>query len=117
MQEFMHYMSIKLGVVREKPGILMLNEVQYSKGILTLLQEIVQQEHIQVKIVATSVTDILPQAIILPEEALQIIHIYPLDFFEFLEDKGMYTEYLTLSSFSKILIKEIQPLFDEYLIW
>ena len=31
VQEFMYYMSIKLGVTWNEPGILMLNEIQYSK--------------------------------------------------------------------------------------
>lgn len=116
IQEFMYYMSIKIGVIWHEPGILMLNEIQYSKWILELLQKIVQQPSVQIKILATSVTDITENEIILAPEALHIIHIYPLDFFEFLEDKWMHTKYLSLSSFSKILIKEIQPLFDEYLI-
>lgn len=117
ISEFMHYMSIKLGVVREEAWLLMLNEIQYSKGILHLLQEIVLLPHVRITLVATSVTDILPEEITLHADALALLHVYPLDFFEFLEDKGMHTQYLSLSTFSKILIKEIQPLFDEYLIW
>lgn len=115
--ELKKYMEIKLGIDFHTPSLLMLNEIQYSKDLIKLLIQLTNDEHIHTKIIATSVTDIDQKLLAKVAEKSTTIHIYPLDFFEFLEDKQIHTQYFNLHNFSKILLQEIQPYFQEYLIW
>ena len=80
-------MQIKLGINFDKESILMLNEIQYSKDIIEIIIQLLQDTNVKTKIIATTVYDI-------PEHILQrvqgrstCLHVYPLDFFEFLEEK------------------------------
>lgn len=117
LDEFKHYMQIKLGINFDKESILMLNEIQYSKDIIEIIIQLLQDTNVKTKIIATTVYDI-------PEHILQrvqgrstCLHVYPLDFFEFLEEKWIHTKYFSLNNFSKIMVQEVQQQFEEYLIW
>lgn len=54
--DFIQYMQIRYGVRFDKPGILLLNEIQYSKNMGSILHDLVKKHKTQLKIIATSIT-------------------------------------------------------------
>lgn len=119
-REFMNYFNIRFGIQFDQPGLLLLNEIQYSKDIVALLFRLCSDTSVKTKIIATSVSDPdISSYTERPEAKLRTscVTIYSMDFYEFLEHKGIHTQYLTTATYSKILLQEIQPILDEYLIW
>lgn len=116
--DFKWYMQIKYGINFEERNLLLLNEIQYSKNILNILHQLAWDKNCHTIIVATGIIHTLH------EEYQTIIHtpwvktltIHPLGFFDFLDYKGIHTTYLSLDKPSIVMIKELQWLFDEYLI-
>jgi len=115
--DFIGYMQIKYGIDFQQPNILLLNEIQYSKNILHLMYEFLSY-HFATQIIATGV---LPKEdpyyyTLLTIDTVETITVYPFSFFDFLAQKNIYTDYLSLSKPSQVVFREIQSLFDEYLI-
>jgi predicted AAA+ superfamily ATPase len=54
--DFIQFMQIKHGVVFSEPGVLLLNEIQYSKNMGQILHDLVKTHKTKLKIVATSIT-------------------------------------------------------------
>lgn len=115
--DFMSYMQIKFGIDFFQQNLLLLNEIQYSKNLWSIVNDLLLNRKIKTKIIATGVTlgDFYSPINLSPQE-YKIITVYPLDFFEFLEHKQIHTQYLTTDQFSPIMFKEIEKIFDEFLI-
>ncbi len=116
--DFMQYMQIRHGVHFEEPWVLLLNEIQYSKNMWSILHDLIKKHKIALKIIATSITqweykDFLQ----LREDDYEVITVHTLSFLEFLEYKWFHTAYINPYTFSGILAEEIQPLLQEFLNW
>jgi predicted AAA+ superfamily ATPase len=48
-------MQIKYGINFYEHNILLLNEIQYSKNIISVLHELIEDKEIQTKIIATGI--------------------------------------------------------------
>lgn len=106
-------MRIKVGIDFETESLLFLNETQYSKEIGSIISSLIENTSIKTTFIVTSITEI---AVNHNHHSISI-EIYPMSFFEFLESRGIHTTYLSIQNYSEILLREIQPLLDEYLIW
>ena len=117
-EDFKWYMQIKYGINFYEHNLLLLNEIQYSKNILSLFEELIQDKEMKTTIIATGI--IHPQQEdyqkLIKSGQATTITIHPLWFFEFLDNKNIHTTYLSIDRPSMVMFKEIQSLFDEYLI-
>lgn len=115
--DFVSYMQIKYGINFQENNLLLLNEIQYSKKILTIFHELLSYEY-ATQIVATGIinTEDEEYKLLIVSGSACSIMVHPLSFFEFLDSKHIHTTYLTLDKSSVVIFKEIQALFDEYLI-
>lgn len=113
------YMQIKYGINFYEHNILLLNEIQYSKNIISVLHELIEDKEIQTKIIATGIIQTHQEEYdtLIQSWTTQTITIHPLSFFDFLDYKWIHTTYLTIDKPSQIMFKELQLLLDEYLIW
>lgn len=114
--DFIQFMQIKHWVDFDKPGILLLNEIQYSKNMGSILHDLIKKNKTPLKIVATSITqweykDFLQ----LHEDDYEVITVHTLSFLEFLEYKWFHTTYINPYTFSDILAQEMKPLLQEFL--
>jgi predicted AAA+ superfamily ATPase len=116
--DFIGYMQIKYGIDFQDNNLLLLNEIQYSKKLLTIFHELLALD-IKTQIIATGIvhTDDEEYKILLKSGQACTITVHPLGLFDFLDAKSIHTNYLTLSKPSPVMFKEIQHLFDEYLVW
>lgn len=116
--DFKGYMQIKYGIDFSLPHILLLNEIQYSKNFLKILDELLHDANVKTMIIATGVIPIHHEDYdrLSASDAVMTLSIYPLGFFDFLEYKGLHTTYLSIDNPSSIIFKELQGLLDEYLI-
>ena len=113
--DFMQYVQIKYGVDFHSPGLLLLNEIQYSKNIGTILHDLLKKEKVKIKIIATSISQgEYKKFLQLREDDYEIITVHTLSFLEFLAYKGFHTNYIDPYKFSPILAHEIQPLLQEF---
>lgn len=110
-------MQIKYGINFSEHNILLLNEIQYSKNILNVFHDLIQDTSMKTTIIATGIIQKQSSEYKLLYEsgAISTLTIQPLGFFDFLNYKGIHTTYLTLNNPSPIMFKEIQGLLDEYL--
>lgn len=116
--DFVSYLQIKYGINFQEHNLLLLNEIQYSKKIFTIFQELLDL-HTTVQIIATGVihTEDEDYRVLAQSASVSVITVHPLSFFEFLDAKNIHTTYLTMEKPSTVVFREIQILFDEYLIW
>ncbi len=116
--DFVSYMQIKYGIDFAERNLLLLNEIQYSKKILTIFQELLSYNY-DTQIIATGIvhTDDDEYISLAASWMVHSITVHPLSFFEFLDSKKIHTTYLTIDKSSIVIFKEIQTLFDEYLTW
>ena len=117
--DFKWYMQIKYGINFYENNILLLNEIQYSKNFINVLEELLQDSDINTIIIVTGIIQQQSEEYqkILSWGKTTTITIHPLWFFDFLQYKNIHTTYLTLDNPSQIMFREIQTLLDEYLIW
>lgn len=117
--DFRWYMQIKYGINFHERNLLLLNEIQYSKNIIKVLEELLQDHNIQTTIIATGIIQTHEENYLTLIQSWQVktITIHPLWFFDFLDNKNIHTTYLSIDKPSSVMFKEIQSLFDEYLIW
>jgi len=115
VSDFVNYMKIKFGATFWSDELILLNEIQYSKNIYPILQNLSERSFFKAKIIAT--WGFVPWIEKNPQnENFEIIKVYPLSFFEFLEYKWIHTKYLNINNFSKIMLREVEILFDEFLM-
>ena len=115
--DFKWYMQIKYGINFHENNVLLLNEIQYSKNFIAVLEELLHDTNIQTTIIATG---IIPSHTTIYQKLVQTskvitITVHPLWFFDFLVYRWIHTTYLTLDNPSPIMFKELQGIFDEYL--
>lgn len=115
--DFKGYMQIKYGINFAEHNILLLNEIQYSKNILNVFHDLIQDQSIGTTIIATGIIQKQSSEykLLYDSGKISTLTIQPLWFFDFLNYKGIHTTYLTLDNPSLIMFKEIQWLLDEYL--
>ena len=111
--DFRGYMQIKYGINFQEPSLLLLNEIQYSKNIISVLDELIQDTTIKTTIIVTGIAQ--TQSEEYQNLQKQTISIHPLSFFDFLYYRGIHTTYLTIDNPSPIMFKELQGLLEEYL--
>lgn len=116
--DFRWYMQIKYGINFHEHNILLLNEIQYSKNIISVLQELLEDLELQTTIIATGIIQTHQEDYntLIQSWQVKTITIHPLGFFNFLDHKDIHTTYLNIDKPSQVMFKEIQLLFDEYLI-
>ncbi len=112
-------MQIKYGINFHETNLLLLNEIQYSKNIIWVLHELLQDPDIQTTIIATGIIQTHQDDYLnlLQSGKVETITIHPLWFFDFLDYKGIHTTYLNIDKPSQVMFKELQWLLDEYLVW
>jgi len=76
------------------------------------LHEYVQLPDVRAKIVATGI--VRPSTLVDPKVCF--LPVFPLSFHEFLEYKEIRIEHITVETTSKLLLKELQKVYDEYLL-
>lgn len=115
--DFRGYMQIKYGINFQEPSLLLLNEIQYSKNIISVLDELIQDATIKTTIIVTGIAQTQSEEYqnLQKSELTQTISIHPLSFFDFLYYRGIHTTYLTIDNPSPIMFKELQGLLEEYL--
>jgi predicted AAA+ superfamily ATPase len=124
--EFVQYMQIKHGLDMTKPGLLFLDEIQYSKSIGTILHDLFQQmlthspqgaaSPIRIKILATGISHGGYQEFLgLHPSEYSVLPIYTISYIEYLEYKGFHMDYFAPGKFSAILAQEMRPLLQEFL--
>lgn len=89
-----------------------LNETHYSHKFEQILHAYVQLPNVRAKIVATGI--VRPSTLIDPKVCF--LPVFPLSFHEFLEHKHIRIEHITMQTTSKLLLKELQKVYDEYLL-
>ena len=116
--DFRWYMQIKYGIDFAERAIMLLNEVQYSKNLLWVLKELLQDSTIQTTFVLSGVLHIhsWEYRALMDEKSATTITVHPLSFFDFLRFKSIHTDYLNINHPSPIMFQELQGLLDEYLI-
>lgn len=116
--DFVSYMQIKYGIDFWSDNLLLLNEIQYSKKLLTIFHELLQQ-NIVTQIIATGIvhTDDIEHTTLVNTGKVSTITVHALTFYDFLDVKNIHTDYLTLEKSSSVVFREIQSHFDEYLTW
>jgi hypothetical protein len=117
-EDFRWYMQIKYGINFSEPSLLLLNEIQYSKNILSIFLELLQDNKINTTIIATWIIHSQDKDYnkLIESGKVKTITVHPLSFFDFLNIKNIHTTYLSIEKPSLVMFKEIQWLFDEYLI-
>ena len=117
VDDFVWYMQIKYGIDFNQPNLLLLNEIQYSKDILQIFNELLAR-NIRTQIIATGIIHTRSQEYqqLIQSRYVRTITVYPFSFFDFLDMKDIHTTYLSLQNPSQVVFKEIQWLFDEYMI-
>ena len=115
--DFRGYMQIKYGIDFQEPSLLLLNEIQYSKNIISVLDELIQDNTIKTTIIVTGIAQTQSEEYqnLQKSELTQTISIHPLSFFDFLYYRGIHTAYLTIDNPSPIMFRELQDLLEEYL--
>ena len=115
--DFRWYMQIKYGINFHERNLLLLNEIQYSKNIIGVLHELLQDIDIQTTIIATGIIQTHQDDYLnlIQSGKVETITIHPLGFFDFLDYKGIHTTYLNIDKPSQVMFKELQWLLDEYL--
>lgn len=115
--DFRGYMQIKYGIDFHEPSLLLLNEIQYSKNIISVLDELIQDNTIKTTIIVTGIAQTQSEEYqnLQKSELTQTISIHPLSFFDFLYYRGIHTTYLTIDNPSPIMFRELQDLLEEYL--
>lgn len=89
-----------------------LNETHYSHQLEQILHAYVQLPDVRAKIVATGI--VRPSTLVDPKVCF--LPVFPLSFHEFLEHKHIRIEHITMQTTSKLLLKELQKVYDEYLL-
>jgi uncharacterized protein len=117
-EDFRWYMQIKYGINFSEPSLLLLNEIQYSKNILSIFLELLQDSEVKTTIIATWIIHSQDEHYnsLVASWAAKTITVHPLSFFDFLNIKNIHTTYLSIEKPSLVMFREIQWLFDEYLI-
>lgn len=114
--DFMQYMQIKYWVDFHTEWLLLLNEIQYSKNIGSILHDLIKKKKITIRIIATSISKWEYKKFLqLREEDYELLTVHTLSFLEFLGYKGFHTNYLDPYKFSPILAHEIQPFLQEFI--
>lgn len=113
LHDFLHFFSTRFGFAVQKKQILFLNETQYSHHLEQILIEYTTIPDVQAKIIATGVN--APTFSKYPK--IQLVPIFPLSFPEYLHVKNISLDTVHLGITSKIILKEIQSLYDDYLTW
>jgi hypothetical protein len=110
-------MQIKYGIDFHEPSLLLLNEIQYSKNIISVLDELIQDNAVKTTIIVTGIAQTQSEEYqnLQKSELTQTISIHPLSFFDFLYYRGIHTTYLTIDNPSPIMFRELQDLLEEYL--
>ncbi len=112
LDEFLSYMLLKYGFEPHQQHLLCLNETHYSHHLEKILHAYVQLPNVRAKIVATGI--VRPSTLIDPKVCF--LPVFPLSFHEFLEYKEIRIEHITVETTSKLLLKELQKVYDEYLL-
>jgi len=117
-EDFRWYMQIKYGINFSEPSLLLLNEIQYSKNILSIFLELLQDNTTKTTIIATWIIHSQDEYYnsLIASGQVKTITVHPLSFFDFLNIKNIHTTYLSIEKPSLVMFREIQSLFDEYLI-
>ena len=115
--DFRGYMQIKYGIDFHEPSLLLLNEIQYSKNIISVLDELIQDNAVKTTIIVTGIAQTQSEEYqnLQKSELTQTISIHPLSFFDFLYYREIHTTYLTIDNPSPIMFRELQDLLEEYL--
>ncbi len=115
--DFRWYMQIKYGINFAEHNLLLLNEIQYSKNILSVFQQLLKDKNFNTRIIATGIIQSYSEQYLelIQSGQTKTITIHPLWFFDFLDYKGIHTTYLSIEKPSAVMFKELQGLFDEYL--
>lgn len=116
--DFRGYMQIKYGINFSEHNLLLLNEIQYSKNILNVFDQLLEDKNFNTRIIATGIIQSESEQYLKLIESwkTETITIHPLWFFDFLNYKEIHTTYLSIEKPSPVMFKELQWLFDEYLI-
>ena len=103
-------MQIKYGINFHERNLLLLNEIQYSKNIITVLNELLEDTDMQTTIIATGIIQTHQDDYLnlIQSGKVKTITIHPLGFFDFLDNKGIHTTYLTIEKPSQVMFKELQ---------
>ena len=117
-EDFRWYMQIKYGINFYESNLLLLNEIQYSKNILSIFLELLQDNEINTTIIATWIIYSKDEHYnnLIDSGKVKKITVHPLSFFDFLNIKNIHTTYISIDKPSLVMFREIQWLFDEYLI-
>lgn len=112
LEEFLSWMLLKYGFDPAQQHLLCLNETQYSHKLEDILYAYGKMNNARAKIVATGI--IWPSNLIDPHVCC--LPVMPLSFHEFLDYRGIRTDHITVQTTSKLVLKELQKMYDEYLL-
>lgn len=113
LHDFLHFFATRCWFSSGENHILFLNETQYSHRLEQILIEFTTISNVQAKIIATGVN--APTFSKYPK--IQLVPIFPLSFQEYLQVKNISLDTVHLGITSKIILKEMQSLYDDYLTW
>jgi predicted AAA+ superfamily ATPase len=113
IDEFLMFMMMKYGFDPYAQHLLCLNEVQYSHNLEKVLEAYTHIPWVKAKILATGVVGPLMGE----QEKIVYVPVFPLSFHEFLQVKEIHIDHISLKTTSKIILKELQWVYDEYLTW
>ncbi len=103
-------MQIKYGIDFQLPNILLLNEIQYSKNLLTIFYELLQDPTIVTQIIATGIVQEKSEEykLLTHSKYVRTLIVDPMSFFDFLDYKQIHTTYLSLEKPSPVVFRELQ---------
>ncbi len=117
-QDFVSYFQTTLNIDFFKPGLLLLDEIQYVRQNAKILKSLYDDKNIKLKLIVTGsgIWTTKQDSSSLVGRWVEIF-VWWFDFFEFLEYKGLNVQNFSLQNFSSSLATTFEKYYEEYLLF